>query len=111
MVVSLSFPSLFYPHALLLHLLSILLFIHIELTLRMMFNLLLTSTLLFITLLSTSILPTDALPHQPTGIALARRDVYNPKITNPRDSTVWKVGSKVTVTWHVSSFPAAGSSD
>ena len=41
----------------------------------------------------------------PRGVAnatsLAQRDVWNPKITSPGASTVWVVGSKVTVTWFV----------
>ncbi|KAI0086945.1 hypothetical protein BDY19DRAFT_868640, partial [Irpex rosettiformis] len=33
------------------------------------------------------------------------RDVWNPKITSPTSSTVWRKGSVVTVTWDTSDAP------
>ncbi|KXN87620.1 hypothetical protein AN958_08401 [Leucoagaricus sp. SymC.cos] len=39
------------------------------------------------------------------GFPLAQRDVFNPHITNPRQGTVWIVGSQETVTWETDNIP------
>ena len=33
--------------------------------------------------------------------AKVKRDVWAPKITDPREGSVWRVGDRVTVTWLV----------
>ncbi|PWN29492.1 hypothetical protein BDZ90DRAFT_230362 [Jaminaea rosea] len=38
---------------------------------------------------------------------LGERIVYNPHITSPTKSSVWKVGSKQTVTWSTKGIPAS----
>lgn len=81
----------------------------------MMFNPLVTSVLLSTSFLSSKIPFVDAfrvssgyqrLPDDTiSSPRLLRRDVYNPKITNPTVRTTWVVGSEVTVTWDVSGIP------
>ncbi|KAF5374134.1 hypothetical protein D9615_008889 [Tricholomella constricta] len=76
-----------------------------------MFNLLLTSTLLFYIFLSSNMGSVDALhlprPPIPRDVynGLSKRDVYNPRITNPATDTAWAPGSKVTVTWDLHDMP------
>ena len=40
---------------------------------------------------------------QDVGLNVTRspRMIYNPKITNPTDTTIWVAGSQVVVTWYV----------
>ncbi|KZP20286.1 hypothetical protein FIBSPDRAFT_789637 [Athelia psychrophila] len=39
-------------------------------------------------------------------LTLEKRDVWDPKVTYPTKGTVWKSGSKYTVTWETSDEPA-----
>lgn len=72
----------------------------------MMFHLF-TSSLLLITLtaiigsVDAACLPCQRRFNDAWYPELIRRVVYSPKITNPNSSTIWTVGSLVTVEWYV----------
>ncbi|KAG6853947.1 hypothetical protein C0991_012271 [Blastosporella zonata] len=77
----------------------------------MMFQSIFTSSLLVVLLqLGASIAPANCLhlysqSRDVQPLLPSRRSVYNPMITNPLETTKWKVGSQATVTWDLSNIP------